>query len=157
MVLRPKNLRHLSPENQVRDKRQRAADLEEKLYALVTRELHEKKTELRLLAGRFRERPVYILESSRQRLERLTEQLQSRNAALLREKRHRLQLLIQTWEGLSPVRKLQQGFSHVADDGGHTVASAAGITAGMRLHITVTDGVIHTEVTGTELRAGEKN
>ena len=152
-----KNLRHLSPENQVRDKRQRAADLEEKLYALVTRELHEKKTELRLLAGRFRERPVYILESSRQRLERLTEQLQSRNAALLREKRHRLQLLIQTWEGLSPVRKLQQGFSHVADDGGHTVASAAGITAGMRLHITVTDGVIHTEVTGTELRAGEKN
>ena len=53
-------------------------------------------------------------------------------------------------EGLSPVRKLSQGYSYTADENGNNISSVTRVKPGDMLHITVRDGVIHGTVTGTE-------
>ena len=130
LAVRGRHLRHLSPENQIREKRQRAADLSDRLTALAER----------------------ILEDRKQRLEVLEERLSGQSREVMKEKRHQLQMRIQKWDGLSPLRKLQQGYAFAEDDSGHAVTTVKAVRAGERLHLEVTDGVIHTEVTGTETR-----
>ncbi len=130
LAVRDRHLRHLSPENQIREKRQRAADLEDRLASLSER----------------------ILEDRKNRMAFLQERLSSRVRDVMKEKKHQLQSRIQKWDGLSPLRKLQQGFAYVSDGRGHAVASVTSVKAGETVHLEVTDGVIHTEVTGTETR-----
>ena len=78
--------------------------------------------------------------------------LEDRTDTVVQEKRHRLQLLVRTMEGLSPIRKLQQGYSYAEDDSGHNVAAIGDVQQGDTIHVEVTDGVIHAEVTGTQRR-----
>ena len=70
---------YLSPENQIREKRQRLLDLENRLQ-----------------------------EGARR---------------AVTDSRHRLQLLIQSIEALSPLKRLNQGFSYVEDREGRAVTS----------------------------------
>ena len=149
---RAKHLRHLSPEDQLREKRQRAADLEERLEHLMERILQDRKSRLELLRVRFRERTATMLDDRKYRLEKLETRLRERSASVLQQKKHRLQLLLQTWEALSPIRKLEQGYAYVADGEGRAVVSVEAVSPGDRIHIEVTDGVIHSEVTAAEPR-----
>ena len=60
----------------------------------------------------------------------------------LREKRFLLQMYIEKLNGLSPLKKLNQGYSFVADDLGKAVTSIEGIKEKDELTIHVTDGEI---------------
>ena len=153
LAVRSRHLRHLSPENQIREKRQRAADLEERLASLAERILEDRKRRLEMLRMQLEDRPAVILQERKHRLEVLRERLAGRSREVMKDKRHQLQIRIQKWDGLSPLRKLQQGYAFAADDSGHAVVSIKDVRAGEMLHLEVTDGVIHTEVTRTEARS----
>lgn len=95
-------LRFLSPQNQIREKRQHLMDLENKLQIAMDRQLFEK--------------------------------------------RKQMELYIQRMKGLSPLDKLNQGFSFVSDMDGRTIRSISQVNEGDELKIQVTDGKILTKV-----------
>ena len=65
----------------------------------------------------------------------------------LEHSRHHMAVMIEAMKGLSPVSKLNQGFSYVArEEDGRAVKSIAGIRKNDRLSIHVTDGIIYAEV-----------
>lgn len=59
----------------------------------------------------------------------LEEKLKNRMERILMEKKHQLALLSGGLDGLSPIKKLGQGYSHVADRDGKTVTDA------MKVHV----------------------
>ncbi len=95
-------LRFLSPKNQIREKRQRLVDLEDKIQIAMERQLFEK--------------------------------------------RKQMELYIQRMKGLSPLDKLNQGFSFVSDKDGRTIRSISQVKVLDEIQIQVTDGKILTKV-----------
>lgn len=69
---------------------------------------------------------------------------------ILREKRFRLQMYIERLEGLSPLKKLNQGYSFVADGNGKAVSSIKDVRPDDNLTIHVTDGEIMAKVEETK-------
>ena len=147
-----RHLRHLGPEDQIREKRQRAADLEDRLASLAERILEDRKNRLEMARVRLAERPAAILQEKKHRLAFLEERVRGRSGEVMRDKRHQLQIRIQKWDALSPLKKLQQGYAYVEDASGRSIASVKDVRAGEAVHLEVTDGVIHAEVTGAEER-----
>jgi len=93
--------------------------------------------------------PENKIREQKQLLERLKVRiLQAEKDQVLRG-RHRLQLLIQKYEGLSPLSKLNHGYAHVESDSGKTVSSVQEVEDGQMLNIYVRDGVIRSRVTGS--------
>ena len=68
----------------------------------------------------------------------------------VREKRFLLQMYIEKLNGLSPLKKLNQGYSFVADENGKAVTSIEGISENQELTIHVTDGKIRARVEETK-------
>ncbi|MDD3142110.1 MAG: exodeoxyribonuclease VII large subunit, partial [Lachnospiraceae bacterium] len=65
----------------------------------------------------------------------------------LQQKKHQLALYIEGMKGLSPLNKLNQGFSFVQSLEGIVVKNVADTCIDDRLEIFVTDGKIETTVT----------
>ena len=65
----------------------------------------------------------------------------------MKEYRHMRGIYLERYNGLSPLRKLNQGFSYVSDTSGKTVTSVQQVNPGDRIEIAVTDGIIKAEVT----------
>ena len=61
--------------------------------------------------------------------------------------RHRLAIYIEKLKGLSPLDKLNQGYSYVSDEKGRTVTDIDRISLGDRLQIHVKIGRMEAEVT----------
>ncbi len=120
--------KYLSPENQIREKRQRLADLE-----------------IRMM-----DRTERLIEERRRSCDRYAELLEQRSSRSLDAANHRLEILIRRLDGLSPVRKLSQGYAYVEDRNGVNVSSVHAAAVGDMLQIRVTDGVIGAEVTSLE-------
>lgn len=95
-------MRYLSPENQMRERRQQLIDIEEKMRQLM----------------QYR----------------------------LQDKRHQLEIYIQRFKGLSPLDKLNQGFSYTEDQNGKAVTKIKQTKQGDMLLIHVSDGYIDTQV-----------
>lgn len=76
----------------------------------------------------------------------LQNQLEQRMNDNLREKRFLLQMYIEKLNGLSPLKKLNQGYSFVSDHEGKAVTSVEKIAVGEELTIHVTDGEIRAKV-----------
>ena len=102
-------LQHLSPTSQIREKKMRAVNTQEKLEQLMI--------------------------------------------SLLKEKRHQLSVDIERLKALSPLDKLQSGFSYVSDEKGSNVKTVGQVKADDPLDIFVSDGVISAVVKGTEKRS----
>ena len=66
----------------------------------------------------------------------------------IKEKRHSLAIYIEKLKGLSPLQKLNSGYSYVSDTQGKNIRSVQGVREGQSLCIQVTDGSIQTVVTG---------
>ena len=64
----------------------------------------------------------------------------------IRDKKHQLQLQIERLGGLSPLQKLQQGYSYVADNENKNIRSISQIKEDDILSVYVTDGVIVAKV-----------
>ncbi len=90
--------------------------------------------------------PRHKLQDQQQRLTELEEELRTLMRDRVKEARHRLAIQIEKMNGLSPVRKLNQGFSYVEETDGGVVKSIRQVEKGDELTVYVTDGLIRTSV-----------
>ncbi|WP_408070702.1 exodeoxyribonuclease VII large subunit [Butyrivibrio sp. JL13D10] len=94
--------------------------------------------------------PEAKIRDQRMRAAQSTERLERLITDIIREKRHLLDVDIERLKALSPLDKLQSGFSYISDEKGQNVRSIQSVSAGDRLEINVKDGVIDAEVIGTK-------
>ena len=78
--------------------------------------------------------------------ERLEERLENRMQTILRDRRHTLALYIERMKAVSPLEKLNSGFSYVEAADGKNIRSVTQVHEGDSLRIRVSDGVIDTKV-----------
>ena len=90
--------------------------------------------------------PRHKLQDQQQRLIELEEELRTLKRDRVKEARHRLAIQIEKVNGLSPVRKLNQGFAYVEEADGGVVKSIRQVEKGDELTVYVTDGLIRTSV-----------
>ena len=121
-------LKLLSPERQLNDRRQRLADMENRLERMLEEELG----------------------ASRRRLEDRKRRLEAQMAAGLTEGKHRLALLSGRLDGLSPLKKLGGGYGFVTDARGRAFTSIAQAEPGDIIRISVKDGRADARVVETE-------
>ena len=90
--------------------------------------------------------PRHKLQDQQQRLIELEEELRTLMRDRVKEARHRLAIQIEKLNGLSPVRKLNQGFAYVEEADGGVVKGIRQVEKGDELTVYVTDGLIRTSV-----------
>ena len=90
--------------------------------------------------------PEAKLRDNRQRLADLDELLRRAMKNRIAEERHMLGIHLERYRGLSPLYKLNQGYSFVSDREGNGIISTKQVHSGDLLEISVTDGVIEAEV-----------
>lgn len=89
-------------------------------------------------ANQLREKRTYALK--------LEEMLQESMQRKLSDRRHKLAIYIEQMKGLSPLEKLNQGYSYVSDPQGRTVYSIGQVKPETELKLYVKDGIIDTKV-----------
>lgn len=89
--------------------------------------------------------PVSKIREKKYHCMRSEEVLQETFSHILESKKHQLQLQIERLEGLSPLQKLQQGYSYVVSEDGKNVRSISQVKQGELLEIYVADGKIRTQ------------
>ena len=119
--------RYLSPSGKLKSMRQQLADYEEQ----IPKAMHQR------------------LEGEQERTRKVQEMLPLLMKRNLRESRQQLAIRIERMKGLSPLAKLNQGFSYVQGSEG-TVKKVADVKKGDWLRIYVTDGQIEAQVTDTK-------
>ncbi len=128
--------------------------LEERLAKGMEKRLTDVRTRMEYLRGKLLLlSPKSRVREQRQTLMEKEERLQHRMETVLAEKRHRMLLYAERLKGLSPLDKLQQGYSYTADSSGRTVTRTAQVAVGDMLSVYVTDGCIRAEV--TEISGGK--
>ncbi len=128
--------------------------LEEKMEeyaAVLCREMagrcNRYRSRMETLAARLRgSSPMGQLKQKRLYLLRLEERLQSAMKEALQQKRHRLSLNLEKLRGLSPLDKLSQGFSWVADEKGRSVRDTEQVSPGQLLTIQMKNGTVYARV-----------
>ena len=120
-------LKMRSPERQLADRRQRLADIE----SFLERRIKDK------------------LEQDRRSLEDKRQRLELYMWDGLKAGRHRLALDAGRLDALSPLKKLSGGYGFVTDSRGNAVRSIGQTGTGDRIGISVRDGRIEAQVTGT--------
>lgn len=93
-----------------------------------------------------RQKRLYLAECQ-ERMQRMMEQR-------LMETKHRLALYAEEMKGLSPLQKLQSGYTYTADENGSHIDSVSQLTKGQQLMLTFADG--KAQVTVDEI-TGQKN
>lgn len=93
--------------------------------------------------------PVQKLEKQKERMAEAERRLQETMEVVLKGKGHILELYIRQMQGLSPLDKLNQGFSYVENYDHRPVTQIAQVREGELLNIQVTDGTIEAEVKRT--------
>ena len=93
-----------------------------------------------------RQKRLYLADCQ-ERLQRMMEQQ-------LTETKHRLALYAEEMKGLSPLQKLQSGYTYTADESGSHIDSVSRLTRGQHLMLTFVDG--KAKVTVDEI-TGQKN
>ncbi len=90
-------------------------------------------------AGRIREKRTYLMK--------LEEKLDELMQKSIQQKRHELAIYIEKLRGLSPLQKLNSGYSYVSDEQGRNIRSVTQVESGQCIRIQVTDGSIMANVT----------
>lgn len=94
--------------------------------------------------------PVNMIRMKRTQALSLEERLQNVMESQLMNRKHRLALYVEQMKGLSPLDKLNQGYSYVADTEGKTLSSVQQAAVGDQITVYVKDGRIRASVTGKE-------
>lgn len=92
--------------------------------------------------SQIREKRQMLIEKE-EKLQYLMEQAVERN-------RHRMMVCAERLKGLSPLEKLQQGYSYAVDFQGKNIRSTKQVQTGETIKLYVTDGYIYADVAGTE-------
>lgn len=124
-----------------------AASYGERLHRAIWGKLDLQRSRLDTCKTKF----MYLSPENRiremsQKLLDLEEEIQGAVESRIGDKRHRLAVYLERFAGLSPLRKLNQGYSYVADKNKKAVTSVEQAKVGDRLFISVTDGCMETEV-----------
>ena len=128
---------------------------QERLYRQMDRVLQRKKQQaeqmemrLRYLspANRIREKRTYSIQ--------LEERLENRMQMILRDRRHTLALYIERMKAVSPLEKLNSGYSYVEAADGKNIRSVTQVREGDSLRIRVSDGMIDAKV--EQVQQGER-
>ncbi|MCI5494232.1 MAG: exodeoxyribonuclease VII large subunit [Lachnospiraceae bacterium] len=90
--------------------------------------------------------PANQLNQKKQYLVDLQDRLNHKMQELIQKNRTRLLVCAGKLDGLSPLKRLGQGYSVVTDASGHTVTSIGQVQVQDRLQIHVVDGTIETQV-----------
>lgn len=90
--------------------------------------------------------PESRIREQRQILIGKEERMQALMQAALEEAKHQLQIMIEKYKGLSPLDKLQQGYSSTQNEAGKTVAKIEQVKVGERIKVYVSDGLILAKV-----------
>ena len=127
--------------------------LEDKRLKLK-KDLYQKIQMERLKIERYRTKMRYLhprtkLQQKQQRYVDLEQKLRLVMDKKLTQSKQKLAIYIERMKGLSPLAKLNQGFSYVASEGGNVVKSIEDVKAEDSLTIYVTDGLIKTKVKET--------
>ena len=125
---RERMLRMLGPDGQIREKRMRLLDAQERMSRCMEEKLQACRQE------------------TQQRAHRLGQGMEERHRDLC----HRMKLYIEKMKGLSPLNRLDQGYSYTSDLQGKKVTQTSQVKAGDLLQIFVSDGRILAEVKQTE-------
>ena len=134
---RKKALFYLSPQAKLNDKKQQAADYSERITRLMRERLvKERRT----------------VDNNRQILELKKEHLRRSIRVVTEKRRHQLALYISALKGLSPLDKLNQGYSYTAFEQGGRVDSIRDVKVNDRLAVSIKDGIIMASVTGVKRR-----
>lgn len=128
---------------------ERFFEYKRKLAKAMTHNLEQQK--MRLSSYRMRMKylhPGMKLLQQKQIAADMEEELQRKMKERILKARHALSIRIEKMEGLSPLRKLNQGFSYVTDKEGKSLKSVQQVKKGDFLSIYVTDGVIKAKAEG---------
>ncbi len=97
--------------------------------------------------------PINQIREKRMYSMKMEERLQEVMKQILLHKRHQLDLYIEKMKGLSPLDKLNQGFSYVADEEGRTLTDIRKVNIGDIVTVQMQNGELNTKVmTKTEIR-----
>ena len=103
----------------------------------------------RLLLERFH--PRYQLQQKRLRADDLAEKLSAKMQEKIRQKRQKVELAAGRLKGLSPIERLEGGYSVVSKDG-RVIKEISRVKAGDEISVDVTDGTILATVNGVQNR-----
>ena len=84
--------------------------------------------------------PANKVREKRMFLMNLEEQIDAAMKKQISERRHKLAIYIERLKGLSPLQKLNSGYSYVENDSNKNIRSVADVEAGEQVKIYVTDG-----------------
>ena len=128
----------------------RKKEYELQLKRLMAQKLREQRQRWEQLSVRLRyAHPRQKLNDRRQYAADLETRLRGQMERRLETCRHKLAIYIEKMNGLSPLKKLNQGYSYVADRTGGAVRSIAQVKPGDELLIYVSDGIVDAQVEGT--------
>ncbi len=128
----------------------RKKEYELQLKRLMAQKLREQRQRLEQLSVRLRyAHPRQKLNDRRQYAADLETRLRGQMERRLETCRHKLAIYIEKMNGLSPLKKLNQGYSYVADRTGGAVRSIAQVKPGDELLIYVSDGIVDAQVEGS--------
>lgn len=106
--------------------------------------LRQYESRIRLLS------PQRRLNEKRQTAADLEDRLRMRMEHVLMQKKHEMELSAERLEALSPIRKLSQGYSFVADEAGRGISDVERLDRGDTLYIHMLNGNVAAEVTEIE-------
>lgn len=90
--------------------------------------------------------PVKQLLDQRQQLDYHLDRLKAAMDTKLQFEKHRLKLAAEMLHGLSPMRKLESGFSYVSNEKGQNIRRVEQVKKGEQLQITLCDGELKAKV-----------
>ena len=129
-------------------------ETERKLKRALSHVVEEKRNQVMQRAQRLSYlHPQVKLNEKRQQAVDLEEWFRQKMQERLKEAKHGLSVRAERLNGLSPVRKLGQGFSYVQNEIGVNIRKIEDVCPGELLSIKVTDGTIHAQVTEVEKEA----
>ena len=112
--------------------------------AFYEQELERRK----LRVGRFR--PDYQMAEKRLRLDACEDRLTGAMERKLREAVHRLELYAGRLKACSPLDRITGGYAFVTREDGNRLLSASEVSAGERLTLQLSDGIVRVQVTDTQ-------
>lgn len=92
------------------------------------------------------------IQQKRQFLLTMEQQIQNNMERLLTQQKHQLALYIERLKGLSPLDKLNHGFSYVTNEENQVIKEIKQVKKGQLIKISVTDGDIWANIEKTKLR-----
>lgn len=130
---------------------QKIRELENNLNRLMKNKIEWNKIRLQAFAARVKmNSPLGKVREKKTWLMNLEEKLTYAMNGQIAQKRHSLEIYIEKLKGLSPLDKLNQGFSYVSDERDRTVTDINQVQVGDSLRIYLKNGKLRASVTGKE-------